>query len=344
MLVWNRSFISFCSANTLKILMSSLRSRESTDVGIPARRAAELEWPGVAPCSGVEVTVAIGIEISASGHRVDAGVAIGPFLAVEQQPPEIVVHHDIERTAALVAEDARDVPTTEHGFRPGRRPSRRAGDLPREPDKEHVRHVVGAVSRLEWIAGILNLPVAAVIALTRSRHRCSSAASRYRPRAPADLVRSVARAPLPSRGTGSCRSVRRATRSAWYCGYFLQRLRDATSETWIRRRDAGRLRRGELMSDCSTFAPSASTLGSFELASTPLVRKWWLRREPRFPMYETSSIMLSVSCRWYVSDQFWKRGSVKPSGATASTFVPLAKAGLMNGGRTTLAAGKPSSR
>ena len=24
--------------------------------------------------------------------------------------------------------------------------------------------------------------------------------------------------------------------------------------------------------------------------------------------------MLSVSCRWYVTDQFWNRGSVRPSG------------------------------
>ena len=72
------------------------------------------------------------------------------------------------------------------------------------------------------------------------------------------------------------------------------------------------------------------------LAPTPSDWKWWFSRLPRLPMYDTSSIMLSLSWRWYVTDQFWKRGKVNPSGGTASTLVPLAKAGLMNGGRTML--------
>ncbi len=54
--------------------------------------------------------------------------------------------------------------------------------------------------------------------------------------------------------------------------------------------------------------------------------------------------MLSVSSRWYVTDQFWKRGSVRPSGVTAMTFPPILIVGSMNGGNWTLDAGKPASR
>jgi hypothetical protein len=61
-------------------------------------------------------------------------------------------------------------------------------------------------------------------------------------------------------------------------------------------------------------------------------------------MYDTSNIMLSVSCRWYVTDQFWNRGKVSPSRATAIGAVPLANVGSMKGGWTTLLAGKPLSR
>src|SRR5438093_1288575 len=34
-----------------------------------------------------------------------------------------------------------------------------------------------------------------------------------------------------------------------------------------------------------------------------------------------SSIMLEVSWRWYVTDQFWKRGRVNPFGVTATGAV-----------------------
>ena len=49
-------------------------------------------------------------------------------------------------------------------------------------------------------------------------------------------------------------------------------------------------------------------------------------------MYDTSSIMLLVSSCWYVTDQFWKRGSVSPSGATAMGAVPFAWLGSSEGG------------
>ena len=88
----------------------------------------------------------------------------------------------------------------------------------------------------------------------------------------------------------------------------------------------------ELIFDCSTVAPSASTLGSFMLASTPSVEALWGRRVPWFPMYDRPSIVLPLSWRWYVTDQFCQRGKVNPFGVTASGAVPLAKAGSMKGG------------
>ena len=54
--------------------------------------------------------------------------------------------------------------------------------------------------------------------------------------------------------------------------------------------------------------------------------------------------MLSVSFRWYVADQFWNLGSVRPSGVTALTLPPMLIAGLMNGGNCILSSGKPASR
>ena len=80
------------------------------------------------------------------------------------------------------------------------------------------------------------------------------------------------------------------------------------------------------------------------LASTPSVWALWDRRVPWFPMYDRPSIVLPVSWRWYVTDQFCQRGKVNPFGVTASGAVPLAKAGLMNGGNLTRSCGKPLSR
>src|SRR4051794_1429194 len=54
--------------------------------------------------------------------------------------------------------------------------------------------------------------------------------------------------------------------------------------------------------------------------------------------------MFSVSLRWAERDQFWKRGSVSPFGATAGTLAPLAMVGLMNGGCVMFWAGNPASR
>ena len=54
--------------------------------------------------------------------------------------------------------------------------------------------------------------------------------------------------------------------------------------------------------------------------------------------------MLSVSCRLYVTDQFWNRGSVRPSGGTAMTAAPRLIVGSMNGGNWILSSGKPESR
>ena len=84
----------------------------------------------------------------------------------------------------------------------------------------------------------------------------------------------------------------------WYCGYFRSACAtfpvkpgygDLIPAAWAV---------GELIFAVSTVAPSASTLGSFMLASTPSVEALWDRRVPRFPMYDTPSIMLPVSWRW----------------------------------------------
>ena len=54
-------------------------------------------------------------------------------------------------------------------------------------------------------------------------------------------------------------------------------------------------------------------------------------------------MMFLVSRRSNVRDQFWKRGNVSPSGATAMTFPPLATVGSMNGGNLTFCCGNPAS-
>src|SRR4029078_8630885 len=81
----------------------------------------------------------------------------------------------------------------------------------------------------------------------------------------------------------------------WYCGYFRK-----ACDTFPVKPGYGDLipaacAAAEFMFDCSTVAPSASTLGSFMLASTPSVEALWDRRLPRFPMYDMPSIMLPVS-------------------------------------------------
>ena len=55
-------------------------------------------------------------------------------------------------------------------------------------------------------------------------------------------------------------------------------------------------------------------------------------------------MMLSVSWRLTVSDQFWKRGSVNPSAGTHKMLWPFWKVGSMNGGILMFSSGQPSSR
>ena len=54
--------------------------------------------------------------------------------------------------------------------------------------------------------------------------------------------------------------------------------------------------------------------------------------------------MFLVNRRSNVTDQFWKRGSVNPSGDTAGTPAPLAMVGSMNGGNLMFPCGNPESR
>ena len=54
--------------------------------------------------------------------------------------------------------------------------------------------------------------------------------------------------------------------------------------------------------------------------------------------------MFFVSRRSTVRDQFWKRGSVNPSGDTAGTPPPRPTVGSMNGGWTMFGCGNPWSR
>ena len=54
--------------------------------------------------------------------------------------------------------------------------------------------------------------------------------------------------------------------------------------------------------------------------------------------------MFLVRRRSNDSDQFWKRGSVSPSGETAGTPPPLAIVGSMNGGQRDVLLREPASR
>ena len=150
-----------------------------------------------------------------------------------------------ERPAALVAQDAGEVPAAEHRLhRPS--PLLGAGHLPGEADQEHVRRVVGAERQCSGSAGILHAGVDRRRRPARSRRRCSSAASRCTRRAPAAPARSAARAPASS---------------AWYwllpvgtprqmmllvLRKLPQRLRDVAVEARIRRRDAGACAQGRI--------------------------------------------------------------------------------------------------
>ena len=111
-----------------------------------------------------------------------------------------------------------------------------------------------------------------------------------------------------------------------------QRLRDVALEAGIWRLDSGRLRGRRVDIRLQHSGTERQHARAFMLASTPRVWKWWFRRLPWLPMYDMSSIMLQVSWRWYVTDQFWKRGKVNPFGVTAIGAVPLAKVGSMKGG------------
>ena len=65
-------------------------------------------------------------------------------------------------------------------------------------------------------------------------------------------------------------------------------------------------------------------VGMVHVASTPSIEPWWFSRLPRLPMYETPSIVLPVTGADTSTDQFWNRGSVRPSGTTADRGSAMA--------------------
>jgi hypothetical protein len=192
--------------NTLKMLMSSLKFGKPRTS--PSRLGALPNWSGPgSPRRPVEVDVAERIEVAEVGLA-PAARLVRPLLGVEEQAAEIVVHRDERRTAALVAQNARQVPAAQEpagraGLRPGTCPAE-AGPAARAACRRRSA-ATGAGRRGSGCRRCgRRCP-------GPSRRRCSSAARRCTRRAPAGRARSDARAPSPARGTGCARWARRAS-------------------------------------------------------------------------------------------------------------------------------------
>ena len=126
---------------------------------ISSRRIAQLERTGIGPCGLDEIVLCSRVEVSAStGHSTCVFHTIGSLLPIEEEASQIIVHEYVQRPTALVAQDARQVPTTKHGAC-GTLEVFGSWDLPVEGYQEDVRGIIGAHRPLTCIYGVLDVAI-----------------------------------------------------------------------------------------------------------------------------------------------------------------------------------------
>src|SRR5918995_4077188 len=139
--------------------------REPAHVAVALWSVPELKRPRIRPAGRIVVAIRERIEVAEVRHACLAG-PVWTLLVSEQQPAKVVCHGNGHRAAAFVAQDAADVPTTEHVLD---RASIGAWDRPREPGEQHVRRIVVAQNPWQRIGRILHAAVASVTSLPTLR-------------------------------------------------------------------------------------------------------------------------------------------------------------------------------